>query len=85
MKSDLKGKFYRISWIIISLAVDLESYDCKEYASKTREQLIYIQAWDFIHVKPKKKRIHSGIFYSATVLEVDIWLFNILGMFSIWD
>ena len=52
----------------------------KEYASKTREQLI--QAWN-LHVKPKKKRIHSGI-YSATVLEVDIWLFNILGMFSVW-
>ena len=26
-----------------------------------------------IHVKPKKKRIHSGI-YSATVMEVDTWL-----------
>ena len=63
--------------------MDLESYefDCKEYASKTREQLI--QALD-LHVKPKKKRIHSGM-YSAIVLEVDIWLLNILGMFSIWD
>ena len=84
MKSDLKDNFnfiFSISWIIISLAVDLELYDCKEYASKTREQLI--QAWD-LHVKPKKKRIHSSI-YSATVLEEDIWLFNILGMFSIWD
>ena len=29
-------------------------------------------AWD-LHVKPKKKRIHSGI-YSATVMEVDTWL-----------
>ena len=75
-----KGQFYRISWIIISLAVDLEAYDCKEYASKTREQLVL--AWD-LHVKPKKKRIHSGI-YTATVLELDIWLFNILGMFSVW-
>ena len=61
--------------------MDLESYDCKEYASKTREQLI--QARD-LHVKPKKKRIHTGI-YSATVLEIDIWLFNIPDMFSIWD
>ena len=66
--------------MIISLSVDFESYDCEEYASKTREQLI--QDCD-LYVKPKKKRIHSGI-YSATVLEVDIWLFNILGMFSVW-
>ena len=60
--------------------MDLESYDCKEYALKTREQLI--QAWD-LHVKPKKKQIHSGI-HSATELEVDILLFNIMGMFSVW-
>ena len=32
-----------------------------------------------LYVKPKKKQI-----YSATVLQVDIWLFNILGMFSVW-
>ena len=54
--------------------MDLESYDCKEDASKTCERLIqaWPTAWD-LHVKPKKKRIHSGI-YSATVMEVDIWL-----------
>ena len=60
--------------ITISLPVDLESYDCKEDASKTCERLIqaWPTAWD-LHVKPKKKRIHSGI-YSATVMEVDTWL-----------
>ena len=79
-----KGQFYRISWIIISLPVDLESYDCKEDASKTCKRLIeaWPTAWD-LHVKPKKKRIHSGI-YSATVMEVDTWLFNIQGMFAVW-
>ena len=41
-------------------------------------------AWD-LHVKPKKKRIDSGI-YSATstVMEVGTWLFNIEGMFAVW-
>ena len=53
--------------------MDLESYDYKEDASKTCERLIqaWPTAWD-LHVKPKKKRMHSGV-YSATVMEVDTW------------
>ena len=73
-----KGQFYRISGIIISLAVDLESYDFKEYASKTRKQLI--QACD-LHESRRTKGIFTSGIYSATVLEVDIWLFNIMGLF----
>ena len=80
MKSDLKGQVYQISWIIMSLPVVLESYDCEEFALKTREELI--QAWD-LRVKPKKKRIHSSV-YTSTVLEVDIWLINIHSVFSFW-
>ena len=41
---------------------------------------------NYLHVKPKKKRIHSGI-YSATVMEVDTGnedTAGIQGMFAVW-